>query len=156
MSDIKSSGTYLLVLHVPDLCTIAVGRLGLLQFLPGFYYYVGSAFGPGGLKARLKHHYKPTTKPHWHVDYLRRKTQLISVCWTSNSTRLEQHWVDELGDTYDVPHKGFGASDSKAYSHLFFNVQADTDRVLNLLVKVTGNEDVNICDFDGLGKLISI
>ncbi len=37
-----------------------MGRLGRFDIIPGYYAYVGSAFGSGGLPARLGHHLKST------------------------------------------------------------------------------------------------
>ena len=36
----------------------------------GYYVYVGSAMGSGGVAARLKHHSKISKKLHWHLEYL--------------------------------------------------------------------------------------
>ena len=49
---------------------IDIGSLGRFDILPGFYAYVGSAFGAGGLRARIGHHLESTAWPHWHIDYL--------------------------------------------------------------------------------------
>ncbi len=66
------AGTYVLILHAGSpAARVAIGRFGVLAVQPGYYVYVGSAFGPGGLKARLAHHAGPAKSPHWHIDYLR-------------------------------------------------------------------------------------
>lgn len=49
-------GTYVLIAFVPQLKRIEVGQLGQFDIVPGFYVYVGSAFGAGGLAARIGHH----------------------------------------------------------------------------------------------------
>ena len=49
-------GTYALVVRVSGRSEIAVGKLGVLAAQPGFYVYVGSAMGPGGLAARIGRH----------------------------------------------------------------------------------------------------
>jgi Uri superfamily endonuclease len=49
-------GTYALLLSSAADGVIRVGRLGDLRLQPGFYVYVGSALGPGGVRARLAHH----------------------------------------------------------------------------------------------------
>ena len=46
-------GTYALVLRVSAPTTLAVGQLGDITFSPGYYVYIGSAHGPGGVKARV-------------------------------------------------------------------------------------------------------
>ena len=35
---------------------VPIGKLGVLHLLPGIYVYVGSAFGPGGIAARVGRH----------------------------------------------------------------------------------------------------
>jgi Domain of unknown function DUF123 len=67
-------GTYVLVLSSRSTDLIQIGRLGALQLQSGFYVYVGSALGPGGVRARLAHHLKLSRRPHWHIDYLRAHT----------------------------------------------------------------------------------
>jgi Uri superfamily endonuclease len=52
----SSAGTYALVLAAQKQRTISVGKLGILDVRPGFYVYVGSALGPGGLAARIGRH----------------------------------------------------------------------------------------------------
>ena len=65
-------GTYALLLRARSGGRIQIGRCGSLAVRPGWYVYVGSAFGPGGLRARLRHHCRLAERPHWHIDYLRR------------------------------------------------------------------------------------
>ncbi len=72
-------GTYSLLLYLPRTRLIRVGKLGEFGFANGHYCYVGSAFGPGGLRARLRHHARPAARPHWHIDYLRRYMTLRGV-----------------------------------------------------------------------------
>ncbi len=115
-------GTYALILSSSNHSTIKIGRLGELKLRPGFYVYIGSAFGPGGLHARIEHHKRITQKPHWHIDYLRSFTNLKNVWFTYDSQHREHQWAqlfqNTLGGSISV--KGFGASDCKCESHLFF------------------------------------
>lgn len=37
---------------------------------PGHYVYAGSAYGPGGIGARLGRHFRRDKKRHWHIDHL--------------------------------------------------------------------------------------
>ena len=50
---------------------LRIGALGVKVFPRGNYLYIGSAFGPGGIKARLRHHLFSTAAPRWHIDYLK-------------------------------------------------------------------------------------
>lgn len=43
----SSKGTYVLVFEAKREQKIQVGKLGLINLQPGFYAYIGSAFGPG-------------------------------------------------------------------------------------------------------------
>jgi Uri superfamily endonuclease len=121
----NAKGTYILILKADTTKHIQVGRLGKMALRPGFYLYVGSAFGAGGLKARLDHHLKRVTKAHWHIDYLRRYAQVIEVWYTTDAIRREDQWVAHMTmlPKISVAYAGFGASDSKAASHLFVSTQ---------------------------------
>ncbi len=55
-------GTYILIASVPQMKRIDVGQLGEFDIVPGFYAYVGSAFGAGGLCARIGHRLQPRTR----------------------------------------------------------------------------------------------
>ena len=76
-------GTYVLILWSRGVHRIRIGRLGELLTRPGFYVYVGSAFGPGGVRARVARHRRGCSRPHWHIDYLRSRTRLEEV-WYSH------------------------------------------------------------------------
>ena len=117
-----NTGTYVLLLHLPLDETLTIGKLGTFDFPAGWYAYVGSAFGAGGLVGRLKHHLKPVENPHWHIDYLRQAAQVKEVWLTPGAERREQVWVDVIlaipGAMVLV--EGFGASDSTQESHLIY------------------------------------
>src|SRR5271165_5126180 len=81
-------GTHVLVLSSRSTDLIQIGRLGALQLQSGFYVYVGSALGPGGVRARLAHHRKISRRPHWHIDYLRAHTRLEEICYRLGTRRL--------------------------------------------------------------------
>lgn len=116
------TGTYILLLQLPVDTTISIGRLGIIDFPAGWYAYIGSAFGAGGLVSRIKHHLQPTETLHWHIDYLRREAILQEIWLSPDSEKREQAWVDLMieipGATALV--EGFGASDSPQETHLFY------------------------------------
>jgi len=115
-------GTYALVMMCSSDQQIAIGKLGRVSVQPGFYVYVGSAFGPGGLKARIAHHIKISERPHWHIDYLRPAMDLNQIWFTYDSRQREHQWAGVLasfsGATILI--SGFGASDCRCKSHLTF------------------------------------
>lgn len=116
----KEKGSYLLVLRLPGPRAIEVGRLGRIAFARGWYAYAGSAFGPGGLGARLRHHLGPVRRPHWHIDYLRAEARVIEI-WTAEGSPCREHeWALALagGQGAGTRFHGFGCSDCRCPSHL--------------------------------------
>ncbi len=114
-------GTYVLVLEVREPARIRAGRLGELEVAPGWYAYIGSAFGPGGVVARCRHHRRISVRPHWHIDYLRAVSELREIWFSCDSGRREHTWSDLIGKGKSAtqPFSGFGASDCGCRSHLF-------------------------------------
>lgn len=115
--DLDGKGTYIIVLCMDKNKEIQIGKLGQFNFKKGYYAYVGSAFGPGGLKSRIKHHIEPKKRYHWHIDYL---NPAVKEVWVSNyGERLEHEWAGLLGEIASEKIPGFGCSDCSCESHLF-------------------------------------
>ena len=115
----STPGTYALLLEAHEPTELQVGRLGRIYFDSPFYLYFGSAFGPGGLGARLKHHLQPAARPHWHIDYLRQVARVLAAWHTRDTARLECTWANAasaLPGASFVPR--FGSSDCRCHSHL--------------------------------------
>jgi len=66
----RKGGVYTLLVEVDGDLTLRVGSLGLIELEKGTYVYVGSAKGPGGLRARVARHLRREKKLRWHIDYL--------------------------------------------------------------------------------------
>lgn len=115
-------GTYALVLAAKSPRKLRIGKLGEVEMRRGFYVYVGSAFGPGGLAGRLAHHRRITSHPHWHIDYLRAACDLVEIWLTADARRLEHQWAKALARATGaaIPVTGFGSSDCKCAAHLFW------------------------------------
>ena len=115
-------GTYVLVLRSSRRLGIVVGRLGTLAAQPGFYVYVGSAFGPGGLAKRVGRHARAEKRCRWHIDYLTAVATLDEVWYTVDDAHRECQWASGLKQICEatVPLDGFGSSDCRCPSHLFF------------------------------------
>jgi Uri superfamily endonuclease len=117
----NSKGTYVMVASVETEKIIRVGKLGTFRFQPGFYGYIGSAFGPGGILVRISHHLRVSPKPHWHMDYFR-KEAFIKEVWVSYDQKPLEHVFANVFlrmDGSSIPAKGFGSSDCRCVSHLF-------------------------------------
>jgi len=146
-------GTYALILYLHAPKNLQIGRLGGFDFAAGYYIYVGSAFGPGGLAARLGRHIKGPSKPHWHIDYLRDETVLEQVLCTTQNLRREHAWADvwyQLSP-HPLPAPGFGASDCRCPAHLFYMPQAPDRQSFIQTLKTCYPEDDPVIriHFDG-------
>jgi Uri superfamily endonuclease len=121
----EAKGTYVLIASVPRMKRIGIGRLGEFDIVPGFYAYVGSAFGSGGLSARIGHHLESIAAPHWHIDYLLQVAEPLEVWYSTADQKLEHHWADlfEKAPQFRIPIPRFGSSDyhRSRSSHLFFS-----------------------------------
>jgi Uri superfamily endonuclease len=115
-------GTYILLLRCTVRRSLEVGRLGVLHLEPGYYAYVGSALGPGGLEARLGRHLGGSGRTHWHIDYLRAHAKPIEAWYCRGASRREHLWSEALRVSAgaSIPLSGFGASDCRCESHIFF------------------------------------
>ncbi len=113
-------GTYALILRCRKTVCTRVGRLGVVTLQPGYYLYVGSALGPGGLRARIARHRRREKKRHWHIDYLRRHTAFVDTWFLADGRNHEHEWAAALAARYDIAHPRFGASDCRCASHLFY------------------------------------
>ncbi len=79
---------------------------------PGLYIYCGSAYGPGGLRARVARHLRVRKPVRWHVDRLTGHGQVEGV-----AVRIGGHECD-LVDAFmargaSVALAGFGSSDCR-------------------------------------------
>lgn len=116
-----SPGTYALILYCPRARRLEAGKLGVFGLRPGWYAYAGSAFGPGGLKARCRHHLRRATRPRWHIDYLKTAASLRAIWFTPDPVPREHEWAEILGSLPKArtPIPRFGSSDCTCPSHLF-------------------------------------
>ena len=122
MQPAHKPGTYALVLRSQENQSLQIGRLGKLDLQNGFYLYVGSAFGPGGVQRRISRHKKVHKPTHWHIDCLRKITEIREVWFSYDPNRREHQWADILRGIRGVsmPLSGFGSSDCKCLTHLFY------------------------------------
>ncbi len=133
--------TYALILSCSTDFGIQIGRLGTMRLQPGYYVYLGSALGAGGLRARIAHHQKLSPRPHWHIDYLRTHTQIHCIWFSYDARRREHQWarVVQTMRGAKIPLLGFGASDCDCRSHLYFFKRCQSrvsfQRGLEFLVK---------------------
>ena len=109
-------GTYIIIAELDEAQDIKVGRRHRFFFKKGFYGYIGSALG--SLESRLERHLKQG-KPHWHIDYLLNHASIRMIVCAETSQKRECLVAQDL--SRQIPSiKGFGSTDCKCSSHLFF------------------------------------
>lgn len=132
-----NTGVYCLVLESAG-TRARVGRLGIITFRKGYYIYVGSALGPGGM-ARVRRHLELAElrdrDPRWHIDYLLLNGAFAissAICGYS-PIRLECNIAREMGGESV---EGFGSSDCSCVSHLFYRKGDPTREILSLFERL--------------------
>jgi Uri superfamily endonuclease len=128
--DSSEIGGYVLLLRLKERNDIRIGRLGTLQFNPGYYAYVGSAMR--GLKQRISRHLRKEKKLHWHIDYFLEKANVVKVIVCQSDNSIECDIAGEIGSIYTVIN-GFGSSDCKCPGHLFYNSLMFGDNIMRKL-----------------------
>lgn len=120
-------GSYIIVMHLPENINVRVGALGELDFVKGYYLYIGSAMGKKGsttLENRVKRHVSnPNDKKlFWHIDYLLTNKACVIACiyLIPSLNRLECLIAKDLSQISDNIVKDFGSSDCDCLSHLFY------------------------------------
>jgi len=118
-------GSYVLLIRVKPAKKIRIGSLGIVEFRPGFYAYVGSAMN--SLEKRVGRHLGSKKKMFWHIDYLLREAEIVEVFQAESPLRLECGIAGQLSKKLTaVP--GFGCSDCRCESHLFFSTNRESAR----------------------------
>lgn len=142
-------GTYALMLRNRRAQTVQVGALGAMRIVPGVYVYVGSAFGPGGLRGRLSRHVATNKIERWHIDYLRPRTSLACAWFSTSEHHLEHDWARRISSlrAATAPLPRFGASDCRCHSHLFHFSDVDSsDASIGCALAVTAGESLGRLD----------
>lgn len=128
-------GVYIILGYLTRDKVINVGCLGRKLFRRGLYLYVGSARGPGGLKARVGRHLVKDKRVKWHIDYLTVDPdfKVLAILYTSSPSISERDVVKVLiKGGFSTPIKGFGSSDDRnVTSHLLYTPSNKLEDVVN-------------------------
>ena len=135
----ENEGVYCVVFRLSELITVKIGKLGVAEFTPGFYFYCGSAKGRSGLKGRIERHLRKESTKFWHIDYLKFHLEPLRVWYEITKNRSECDLVKILRgfENIDYGMMGFGASDCSHHckSHLLFGASlSNPDDVFEYLV----------------------
>ncbi len=112
-------GAYVLFIELEKTLSLRATSLGARTLEAGRYAYCGSAYGPGGLRSRLRRHLKREKAVHWHVDHLTAAGRIFALGLAPGGQ--ECALVEGLGRQpgAEVPLAGFGSSDcTRCPAHL--------------------------------------
>ncbi|MGB9727997.1 MAG: GIY-YIG nuclease family protein [Nitrososphaeria archaeon] len=128
-------GSYVLILENGKVCDIRVGGLGVLKFDRGFYAYIGSMFGSGGLEARIRRYFVRGRK-HWHIDYILDHMKIVEV-FVLPEKDYESFLANVAVKRFNYV-KGFGCSDKKNdVSHLiYFRGEGELRKFIELIKSI--------------------
>jgi len=108
-------GAYLLLIELTKVTDVKLRKMRSASLVPGRYIYAGSAYGPGGLKARLSRHMRRIKVERWHIDQLTK----TGACGAWIFPGCNECDLVELNSALPVPIIGFGSTDCKrCHSHL--------------------------------------
>ena len=113
-----AKGAYVLLAHLAAAQELLI-RGRVWPVAAGWHVYVGSARGPGGMRARLARHFRPDKAPHWHIDRLTLAADALLALAIEDGSECDI--VARLAGSADFAHilPGFGSSDCRACaSHL--------------------------------------
>ena len=124
------TGAYAILIRLSRPLNTAIGALGAVKLPRGEYLYLGSAYGPGGLRARIKRHLRTEKRPHWHVDHLTMVGNVIAVLAVPGGREcgLVNRALDHAGVT--APIAGFGSSDCHRCPAHLLRIATDGEDVI--------------------------
>ena len=123
-------GSYVLLIKLANEQAMEIGSLNTIRFAAGNYAYVGSALS--GLESRLSHHLKGSNRPHWHIDYLLKRASLSGIILCHTGERSECAIAEALSHQFQAI-TGFGCSDCRCHSHLFFSADEMKSTIMTTL-----------------------
>ncbi len=115
------NGSYTILFELPKPIRIKVGSLGIVSFPSGFYAYTGSAFGSGGLRARILRHLRKEKRLKWHIDYILPFSRIRAVFFVVSDEKMECSINREILKHAKVVRRSLGSSDCRTCpSHLLW------------------------------------
>jgi len=135
-------GIYLLISKITEPINLKIGALGEMYFEAGRYIYVGSA--QRGIEKRVGRHLGENKKNHWHIDYLLEVAEIEEFFGYEGEKTEECDTASKLMDDLQ-PIKGFGCSDCKCESHLFY-AETELDMLKEGIRDLKGKENISLKD----------
>jgi len=126
-------GSYFLVIKVERDMIVRTKRKEF-PLKAGYYVYVGSAMN--SLEKRVERHFKKDKKLHWHIDFLLKESKLLRAYLIPSDAKIEEELSMEVSK-FGKPVEGFGASDLKIGSNLYY-FKDEPDKILTDILRKLG------------------
>jgi Uri superfamily endonuclease len=122
-------GAYALLITLDAPAALPAPRFGGVLG-PGRYCYLGSARGPGGIRARCARHLRRDKIKRWHVDWLTGVASGLAVSAQTRSTECELAESLIAFKGISIPVAGFGSSDCRYCPAHLVHFDGSTNGVL--------------------------
>ncbi len=112
-------GAYVLLVGIERQVSISIAGGDPIALPAGWNAYCGSAKGPGGIRARVSRHFRPSKPCHWHIDQLTNGEVALWALTTlgGDECALIQNIAESGAFATATP--GFGSTDCRSCeSHL--------------------------------------
>ncbi len=118
----SETGAYVLLIELGAPLALEVASLPA-----GRYAYCGSAYGPGGLRARIGRHLRADKTLRWHVDRLTAAGRIVAFRAVPGGRECDllDRLLEAPGAAVPVP--GFGSSDCRRCPAHLVALPADFD-----------------------------
>ena len=120
-----TKGSYILVTYLGKDLKIRIGKLGIIDFIKGYYCYVGSAFGKiVNLENRIRRYKKLNREKKgnlkWHIDYFLVSPNVSIKRVITFNKKIECEIAKIIEKNSNKTIFGFGSSDCKCKSHFYY------------------------------------
>lgn len=107
-------GAYVLVIEIETEITVEPAKRSPVRLAAGRYAYCGSAYGPGGLGARVRRHLRRGKSLRWHVDRLTETGRITALHLVPGGSECALLAALLALPEVSVPVPGFGSSDCRS------------------------------------------
>jgi Uri superfamily endonuclease len=115
----SQKGAYVLLIGLDRALPVGAGRHKSGQLPAGTYFYAGSAYGAGGIAARIGRHFRKDKKVYWHVDRLTLEASRLAAFIVENGNECALAEALLQSNSVAIALEGFGSTDcSSCRSHL--------------------------------------
>lgn len=122
-----AAGAYLLAVDLAAALALDFGGFAGQVLPPGRYVYCGSAYGPGGLRARIGRHLKRGKPLRWHVDRLTAAGHIAGIAAIPRARECDLAARVLAVPGAAVPAPRFGSSDCRRCPAHLIAVPSEVD-----------------------------